>query len=286
MNVETTEINGFLIDAFNQYDLEEGKTQGTCPLCSSSRKASNQKAKCASYDWERGLGTCHNCDTTFQLHTYQRKGASEKVYVRPGVDTIMKVDTKVEEWFKSRGISKTTLNNLRVSEGKEWMPQTGQSENTIRFNYFMGDQLINIKYRDGRKNFKLYKGAEKVFYNINSVVGYDWCVIVEGEMDVLALHEAGIKNAISVPNGATLNSNNLDYLDNCIDYLDDKTKIILAVDADDAGQALKQEFIRRLGAEQCYTVEFNGQKDANEYLLEHGAEELRNAIHTAAQVPL
>ena len=106
MNVETTEINGFLIDAFNQYDLEEGKTQGTCPLCSSSRKASNQKAKCASYDWERGLGTCHNCDTTFQLHTYQRKGASEKVYVRPGVDTIMKVDTKVEEWFKSRGISK------------------------------------------------------------------------------------------------------------------------------------------------------------------------------------
>ena len=127
----------------------------------------------------------------------------------------------------------------------------------------MGDQLINVKYRDGWKNFKLYKGAEKVFYNINSIVGYDWCVIVEGEMDVLALHEAGIKNAISVPNGATLNSNNLDYLDNCIDYLDDKTKIILAVDADEAGQALKQEFIRRLGAEVCFLVEFNGQKDAN-----------------------
>ncbi len=43
------------------------------------------------------------------------------------------------------------------------------------------NQLINIKYRDGRKNFKLYKGAEKVFYNINSIVGYDECVIVEGE---------------------------------------------------------------------------------------------------------
>jgi hypothetical protein len=27
----------------------------------------------------------------------------------------------------------------------------------------MGDELINVKYRDGRKNFKLYKGAEKVF---------------------------------------------------------------------------------------------------------------------------
>ena len=83
MNVEDREINGFAIDTFNQHDLEVGKTQGVCPLCSHARKPENKKAKCASYDWERGLGTCHNCDTSFQLHTYQRKGASEKVYVRP-----------------------------------------------------------------------------------------------------------------------------------------------------------------------------------------------------------
>jgi twinkle protein len=281
------EINGFLVDKFNQYDLKEGATQGICPLCSSDRKPSNAKAQCASYDWERGLGTCHNCDTTFQIHTYQRKGASEKVYARPHTpEQFNEVSTNVETWFGTRGISKQTLQDLKVTEGSEFMPQTSKMENTIHFNYFMGDQLINIKYRDGRKNFKLYKGAEKVFYNINSVVGYDWCVLVEGEMDVLALHEAGIKNVISVPNGATLNSNNLDYLDNCIDYLDDKTKIILAVDADEAGQALKQELIRRLGAEVCYLVDFNGQKDANEYLTVNGAKKLRGAIHTAKQVPL
>ena len=288
MNTETVEINGFthFIDTFNRYSLEEGKTQGICPLCSSTRKPQNRKTKCASYDWERGLGTCHHCSTTFQLHTYKRKGSSVKEYVRPGVDTIMKVNSKIEDWFKSRGISKQTLKDLKVSEGKEWMPHTGKSENTIKFNYFMGDQLINIKYRDARKNFKLFKGAEKIFYNINSVVGYDSCIIVEGEMDVLALHEAGIKNAISVPNGATLNSNNLDYLDNCIDYLEDKTKIILAVDADEPGQALRQEFIRRLGAEVCYLVDFNGCKDANEYLLNFGEEKLNKVISQATQVPL
>ena len=279
------EINGFLIDEFNQHSLKEGASQGICPLCSSDRQPKNQKAQCASYDWERGLGTCHNCDTSFQLHTYQRKGASEKVYVRPQNQNIG-VFSKVEEWFKTRGISQQTLKDLHVSEGKEFMPQTGKKENTIQFNYTMGDQLINIKYRDGRKNFKLYKGAEKVFYNINSVVGYDWCVIVEGEMDVLALHEAGIKNAISVPNGATLNSNNLSYLDNCIDYLDDKTKIVIAVDADDAGQALKNEFVRRLGAEVCYLIDFNGNKDANEFLIEHGADKLKTVINAAKQVPL
>ena len=281
------EINGFLVDKFNQHNLKEGAAQGICPLCSSDRKPKNAKAQCASYDWERGLGTCHNCDTTFQLHTYQRKGASEKIYVRPQTpEQFDEVSTNVETWFGTRGISKQTLSDLQVTEGSEWMPQTSKNENTIQFNYFMGDQLINIKYRDGRKNFKLYKGAEKVFYNINSVVGYDWCVVVEGEMDVLALHEAGVKNAISVPNGATLNSNNLDYLDNCIDYLDDKVKIVLAVDADEAGQALRQEFIRRLGAEVCFLVDFNGQKDANEYLVENGAAALRDAIHAATQVPL
>ena len=59
MNVEDREINGFAIDKFNQHSLDVGKPQGTCPLCSADRKPENQKAKCASYDWERGLGTCH-----------------------------------------------------------------------------------------------------------------------------------------------------------------------------------------------------------------------------------
>ena len=284
--MQTTEINGFLIDEFNQHKLEEGKKQGVCPLCSHDRKPKNTKAKCASYDWDRGLGTCHNCNTSFQLHTYQRKGASEKVYVRPAEVVHKPPASKVVEWFKTRGISQQTLTDLRISEGPEYMPQTGKTENVIKFNYFMGDQLINVKYRDGRKNFKLYKGAEKVFYNINSIIGYEYCVIVEGEMDVLALHEAGITNAISVPNGATLNSNNLDYLDACIDYFEDKEKIILAVDTDEAGQALQAELVRRLGSETCYLASFEDCKDANEYLQKYGKEKLSERISGARPVPL
>ena len=289
MNVETVEINGFLIDEFNQHKLEEGKTQGICPLCSPDRKPKNEKAKCASYDWQRGIGTCHNCNKTFQLHTYKRKGKSEKVYVKPEV-AIHNVDEpysdKVLEWFQNRGITEQTLKELRITEGSEFMPQTSKNENVIKFNYYMGDQLINIKYRDGRKNFKLYKGAEKVFYNINSIVGYEYCILVEGEMDVLALHEAGITNVISVPNGATLNTNNLDYLDSCIDYFDDKEKIIIAVDSDEAGQALQSELVRRLGSEICYLASFEDCKDANEYLLKYGKEALSRRISNAKPVPL
>jgi twinkle protein len=272
--------------------LEEGKTQGICPICSSDRKPKNEKAKCASYDWERGIGTCHNCNKTFQLHTYKRKGKSEKVYVKPERNAVLDsgleypLSEKIVEWFGTRGISKETLQELQVTDGQEFMPQTGKTENAPYFNYFIGDQLINIKYRDGRKNFKLYKGAEKIFYNINSIVGFEYCIIVEGEMDVLALHEAGITNAISVPNGATLGSNNLEYLDNCIDYFEDKSKIIIAVDSDTAGQALQTELVRRLGAEVCYLASFEDCKDANEYLLKYGKEALSQRISRAKPVPL
>ena len=286
MQVEDKEINGFIIDNFNQHGLEVGKTQGICPLCSSSRKPENKKAKCCSYDWERGLGTCHNCDSTIQLHTYKRKGKAEKVYVKPDYGHKTPVDDKALEWFTQRGISKNTLDELKVSTGSEYMPQTAKQENTIQFNYYVGGELINVKYRDGRKNFKLYKGAEKVFYNIDNIVGHDWCVITEGEMDVLALYEAGVSNAVSVPNGATLNSNNLDYLDNCIDYFDDKEKIILAVDSDEPGQALQRELVRRLGAEVCFLADFEDCKDANEYLLKEGKEALKARITKARPVPL
>jgi len=291
MQVEDKEINGFLIDEFNQHGLEVGKTQGVCPDSTKCRQPKNHKKKCASYDWERGLGTCHNCNKSFQLHTYQRKGKAEKEYVKPPGPPNSKeypefLSDKVIEWFKARGIGTQTLIDLEISEGPEYMPQTGKTENVIKFNYFMGGELTNIKYRDGRKNFKLYKGAEKVFYNIDSIVGYEYCVIVEGEMDVLALHEAGIENAISVPNGATLNTNNLDYLDNCIDYFEDKEKVILAVDSDEAGQALQAELIRRLGSEVCYLATFDDCKDANEYLIKYGTEKLAERIGRSKPVPL
>ena len=284
--VEYTEINGYAVEDFNQYGLEVGKTQGICPLCSTDRKPENQKAKCASYDWQRGLGTCHNCNTSFQLHTFQRKGNVDKVYTRPEPVTKLDIGTKIENWFASRGISKKTLNDLRVTEGFEYMPQIEKEVNAIHFNYYIGNELINIKYRDGLKNFKLYKGAEKIFYNVDSLVGYDTAIIVEGEMDVCALYESGMKNAVSVPNGATLTNNNLDYLDNCIEYFEDKDIIILALDQDEPGQALQAELIRRLGAEVCWIADFDDCKDANEYLIKYGREELAARINKCKPVPM
>ena len=286
MTVNNTEINGFTIDQFNQYDLAVGKKEGICPLCSADRKPENRKAKCAMYDWERGLGTCMNCDEVFQLHTFKRKGEANKIYVKPEWKNNVMLSDNAVKWFEARGISQRTLIKMKISEALEWMPQTSQQENTIQFNYFINNELINVKYRDGRKNFKLVKDAEKVFYNLDSTVGHDYVVIVEGEIDVLSFVDAKVDSVVSVPNGATLNRLNLDYLDNCIEYFEDKKKIIIAVDGDEAGQNLQQELIRRFGAEVCYTVSFGDFKDANEYLVAHGSSMLKRLVDTASPVPL
>ena len=90
------------------------------------------------------------------IHT-RRKGKAEREYIKPEIKKVDLVKDKTLEWFKTRGISKDTLDELKVSTGQEFMPQTGKPENTIQFNYYVGGQLTNVKYRDARKNFKLYK---------------------------------------------------------------------------------------------------------------------------------
>ena len=283
-----TEINGFKIDKFNQFDLQVGKNEGICPLCSHERKQANKNKKCASYDWNTGLGTCHNCNTVFQLHTFERKVSSavHKQFTKPKFVNNTELSDNLVKWFSSRGISQKTLRVMKITEGVEYMPQVNKEVNTIHFNYMINNELINVKYRDGAKNFKLYKGAEKIFYNIDNIINHDWCVIVEGEIDVLSYVEAGIYNVVSVPNGATINRNNLDYLDNCIEYFENKNKIIIAVDTDEAGNALKQELIRRLGAEVCFIATYDDCKDANEYIIKYNTDSLHNVIANATAVPL
>jgi len=278
-----TELNGFEIEQYNQYGIKDMAKSSTCPKCSHTRKKKTDK--CLSVFWDTGLAKCNHCGELLQLHTYKKK-EQEIIYVKPEWNRTELTD-KAVKWFEARGISQLTLNRLRVSGGNEWMPQTNKEEYTIQFNYFLDDELINTKYRDGRKNFKLFKGAEKIFYNLDSIRTEKECIIVEGEIDVLSFVEAGVDNVISVPNGFNLQGNvNLDYLDHYLEYFDNKEKIYLALDNDEAGLKGRAEFLRRLGSDRCYLVDFKDCKDANEYLIKHGKAELKGCIVKAELTPL
>lgn len=203
------------------------------------------------------------------------KDAVKIKYVRPIWKNNTMLSDKLIKWFETeRKISQNTLVDLKISEGIEWMPnkKTGISgnTNTMQFNYFINNELINTKFRDSDKNFKLVSGSELVMYNLDAVQNCDTCIIVEGEMDVLALYECGIKNVISVPNGATKGKNNLTYLDNSIQYLEHITNFILALDNDENGNKLKDEIARRFGFENCKIATFKDCKDANDCLKDYG----------------
>jgi twinkle protein len=74
---------------------------------------------------------------------------------------------------------------------------------------------------------------------------------------------------------------------NCADQLAPLKKIVLAVDNDTPGQTLEAELARRLGPERCYRVTWlAGCKDANDVLLQHGAEVLADCIRQARPYPL
>ena len=280
------EINGFLIDKYNQYGFKDRAKTDICPFCSADRKKKNDK--CVSLDWEKGFFNCFHCGESGQLHTFKKK-EMEKVYIKPKITskTSQYSDNLIKYVCNTRGIDLIALKALKVREQKEWMPQTTKEENCICFDYYLNDEVINVKYRDARKNFKLYKDAEKIFYNLDNIRTEKECIIVEGEFDVLSFVSAGVYNVVSVPNGFNLKGNiNLDYLDNYTEYFENKNTIYIAVDNDKAGQKGQQELIRRLGAEKCKIVNFNDCKDANDYLLKYGKESLKNTIKMAKDVKI
>jgi twinkle protein len=277
------ELNGFEIEIYNQHNFDDGVKSATCPLCSSDRKKKSDK--CVKLDWDLGFANCYHCGETLQLHTYKKKDKI-KNYVVPEFK-YSELSNKVIEWFETRHISQQTLSRLKITESKEWMPQTKKEESTINFNYFLDEQLVNVKYRDGRKNFKLYKDAEKILYNLDSIRTSKDCIIVEGEIDCLSFVEAEVFSVVSVPNGFNLKGDiNLDYLNEYLEFFDNKDKIYLCLDNDEAGQKGQSEFIRRLGAERCYLVDLKDCKDANEFLINYGTDELKECVKSAELTPL
>ena len=268
---------------FSEYGIIIKRTSGQvktkCPKCSHERKKKSDP--CLSVNIDDGVWNCHNCGWTGTLK--QNNYMREESYVVPiEKNTETEYPDNVLAWFHGRGISKKTLIANRIKVGKEYMPQMNKEVNTIHFNYYKDSRLINIKYRDSNKNFKLVKNAEKIFYGIDHILSHKEIIIVEGEMDKLAFYEAGIKNCVSVPNGAS--NMKMDYLK---DLPEDLDKVYLAVDNDEAGKKLQEELARRIGRDICYRVTYPIYcKDINDVLIKHDKNKIKECLEKAIAYPL
>lgn len=257
---------------------QHGNVKTKCPKCSHTRK--NKRDLCLSVNIDDGLYNCHNCGWNGNI-----KFKKKKEFIIPEKINLNITD-RIRKWFKKRAISESTISHYKIGESFEYIPQVQAKRKCINFNYYRDEHIINIKFRDSQKNFKLVSGAELIFYGLNNIKNIDRCYIVEGEIDCMSLHEIGLSNVCSVPNGASKGNQKLEYLDNCWEYFKNKKQIILCTDNDDAGMQLRNELARRFGNYKCKYVDFGEFKDANEVLVSKGKDYLKELVQNGKHFPL
>lgn len=269
-----------------------GEYKTMCPKCSHTRR--KQSAPCLSVNIDKGLYNCHHCGWGGSIFDgeYSRPmipPRQNKTYVKPTLNGELSA-CKSTAYLQSRGIPLDVLARNRVTVSLETMPGAEGKVETLCFPFIKNGDVVNIKYRGPGKSFKQSANAEKTFYKYDDID--DKCtIIVEGELDALALEVAGHKNAISVPDGAP--SPKAKSMEAKFDYLlederiESVEKFIIAVDSDLPGQKLEEELSRRLGRERCWKVVWpNDCKDANDVLVKHGPEVLSALVESAKPIPV
>lgn len=242
-----------------EFKKTSGKEKIRCPECDARR--TDKKDKSLMINHSEGFGKCFYCDAL----TFKDEKEEEAAYKLPRQDwkNYTKLSDSMVKYLESRKISQHTAIDLGLTEEKYYQPSKGKEVNNLVFNYFEGEKLVNKKYRSGDKKFTQSSGTKSIFYNINSILGDLTAYIVEGEVDVLSMHESGYKAVISVPNGA---NDNDDYWKNSEKYLKDIKTFVIGVDNDEKGNELKEKIAQRLGRYRCEYIEWRG-KDANEDLI-------------------
>lgn len=267
---------------FEWSKIDTNKTSGTakvkCPLCTPTRTNKSDRSLYVRFD--SGVAKCFHCEALSFREDIEKQTAKQN-YTLP-VQTWKNYTTlsdKVVKWFESRKIQQFVLNEMNVTEEFFYQPYWKKEVQNIVFNYFESDTVVNKKYRGAKKSFTQSKNGKPILYNINAAIGQEQVYIVEGEIDVLSLIQIGIKNVVSIPNGA---NDNDAYWINSEPYLNGVQKFFIATDNDEKGEIVAEKIAQRLGRYRCERIKFVG-KDANEDLM---SGDLEKSIYNREKYPV
>jgi len=200
------------------------------------------------------------------------------------------------EWFAARKIGARTVNELGIyAIAARNFPKAGKVASIV-FPYRWRGELVNRKYRalSDVKDMAQETDAQHTLFNVDQLGEEPEEIIwVEGEPDVAALYECGIKHAVTLKDGAPAEAKFNDddrrfgALRTHSEMLAKAKRIILAGDMDVPGLALREELARRLGRHRCFVVDWPaGCKDACDTLLEHGLDAVQEAVRAAEPYPI
>ena len=264
-----------------------------CKVCSSDRsKASEQ---CVSVDRKGDwvVWNCHHCGDggAAPLTDWKPKKVQKATFA---VDVNAGIKDITKEYLSIRGISEEVWSAANIfSVEREF--RTGKQD-AIAFPNIVDGKVVGVKYRGLNKEFSQESGSAQVLWG-QSFAKPPVLIITEGEMDALSCRQAGLNSAVSVPSGAPMRvsegkidpseDRKFGFVWEAKAMLESMEKVILAVDNDDAGQALQEELARRIGKAKCWTVKYpDGCKDLNDVLVRHGAPEVKNVIDNAEPFPI
>lgn len=190
------------------------------------------------------------------------------------------------QYLESRGISE------EVAKRYEITVQT-KNPNILVFPFY--DEVGKLKFVKYRKtDFDKTKDANKEWCESKTkpiLFGMKQCdtsfkrlVIVEGQMDCLAVATAGINNVVSVPTGAK----GFTWVPYCWNWLCKWEEIIVFGDYEKETISLLDELSKRLKTKIKHVREedYLDRKDANEILLKYGKEQVIKCVENAIPIPV
>lgn len=266
----------------------------SCPACAKDRKKKHTKTLSVTVAGDDVLYQCWHCNLSGK---YTRRRAVDFVK-RSNVKAISipkeSDPSVIDKYLLKRGIDPVSVYGFNLVSGTKFFNGEGELD-AIGFVY--GDDEA-VKWRSVQGKHFTQDGAAQTLWGIERVEEKaKQLVIVEGEIDCLAMVCAAVPNSCSVPNGAPQKVSNrrvdpsedkkFGYVWRAKKEIEAAERIVLAVDRDEPGEALAEELARRIGRAKCYRVQWpDGCKDANDALINLGADKLQELVDKAEPMPL
>ena len=155
-----------------------------------------------------------------------------------------RISDPIDAFMSKRGISKATAEKFHLQTYKD-------RPNVLAFPFITedGSTVCCVKYRD--VEYVKGSGKSKEWFDAGGkpiLFGMDQCdksiktlIVTEGQMDSLAVTEAGLPNAVSVPNGC----NGWTWVPYCWDFVEQFDDIVVFGDCEHGHISLADEFMKR-----------------------------------------
>lgn len=188
-------------------------------------------------------------------------------------------DQDALDYLTGRGITKESIKKFKLGLSQD------DDGRWLTIPHFQKEELVNIKFRSlppAKKDFRRVTGCPSILFNVDVLQEEKKEIfITEGELDAIALIQAGSENVVSGTTGAG------SFDPEWIDQLRDFERVNIVYDADDKGQPGARKLAKRLGYNRCFNIELPEGQDVNDYFNDdHDIFDFQTLIRQASKFDL